>query len=461
MNNLISVTTTNSSKINFRCVQFCVLNVRSIKNKTMTVKDFVVDQDIDILALTETWLRPGSIDDVDIRTLCPTGYRFFHVPRGHSRGGGVGLLFKDTLQINSHITDTFKTFELVDIHFRTLQFIRVLLIYRPPDNSSSMLFLEEFSLLLEQIMAESTGHLLICGDFNLHVDDPCNIYANRFNEILESCNLKQLVTGATHSNGHTLDLVISKKDDQLITGIKIIDPVISDHCAVHCNLRVLKPHFMKKKVYYRKLCSLDTESFCEDISTSPLLRDQAVELNALVDQYDNVLRSLLGLYAPLKRRTVTLRPRAPWYKPEVGEQKNIRRRLERKWRSTRLLCDREQYVHQCYVVINLIESLKSSYYTDIINEHSSDQKILFKTVGKLLQKSTNKRYPPSSDDTALANSFADFFTSKIDKIHHGLVERKIRIGSSPSDVTVCGAEFCNFAEVTQEEINKFSKEITI
>ena len=151
-------------------------------------------------------------------------------------------------------------------------------------------------------MAESTGHLLICGNFNLHVEDPCNIYAN-------------LVTGATHSNGHTLDLVISKRDDHLITGIKIIDPVISDHCAVHCNLRVLKPRFIKKKVYYRKLCSLDTESFCEDISTSPLLRDQAVELNALVDQYDNVLRSLLGLYAPLKQRTVTLRPRAPWYKP--------------------------------------------------------------------------------------------------------------------------------------------------
>ena len=75
----------------------------------MAVKDLVVDQDIDILALTETWLRPGNIDDVAIRALCPTGYRFLHVPRGHSRGGGVGLLFKDTRQINSHITDTFTT----------------------------------------------------------------------------------------------------------------------------------------------------------------------------------------------------------------------------------------------------------------------------------------------------------------------------------------------------------------
>ena len=58
LNNLISVTIMDSPKINCRCVQFCVLNVRSSKNKTMTVKDFVVDQDIDILALTETWLRP-------------------------------------------------------------------------------------------------------------------------------------------------------------------------------------------------------------------------------------------------------------------------------------------------------------------------------------------------------------------------------------------------------------------
>ena len=162
----------------------------------------------------------------------------------------------------------------------------------------AMLFLEEFSVLLEQIMAESTGHLLIPGDFNLHVDDPCSICANRFTEILESCNLKQHVTGATHANRHTLDLVISKKDNPLITEIKIFDPVISNHCAFHCNLRVQKPHFTKKKVYYRNLRSLDIESFCEDILTSPLLQDQAVELNALVDQYGNVLRSLLDLYAP-------------------------------------------------------------------------------------------------------------------------------------------------------------------
>ena len=57
----------------------------------MAVEDLVVDQDIDILALTETWLHPGNIDDVEIRTLCANGYRFLHVARGHSRGGGCLL----------------------------------------------------------------------------------------------------------------------------------------------------------------------------------------------------------------------------------------------------------------------------------------------------------------------------------------------------------------------------------
>ena len=75
----------------------------------MIVKDYVVDNDIDIMALAETWLRPGNTNDVEVGTLCPTGYRFLHVPRSHSRGGGVGVLFKDKPNINSSMCDTFQS----------------------------------------------------------------------------------------------------------------------------------------------------------------------------------------------------------------------------------------------------------------------------------------------------------------------------------------------------------------
>ena len=163
-----------------RFINFCLLNTRSVKNKIIKVKDFVVDHDIDILAMTETWLLPGNVDEIDISTLYPTGNRFFHV--------FSCLLFKETINVNSQITDTFESFEYMNARLCCLQGIRILVIYRPPGRSSYDLFYEEFSKLIEQT-AVSTGGLLIAGDFNLRVDDSDNFQARRFVDILESYNL--------------------------------------------------------------------------------------------------------------------------------------------------------------------------------------------------------------------------------------------------------------------------------
>ena len=61
-----------------RSVAFSLLNARSVKNKRLLIKDWVVDNNIDILALTETWLQPNNKDDHIIGDLTPTGYSFYH-----------------------------------------------------------------------------------------------------------------------------------------------------------------------------------------------------------------------------------------------------------------------------------------------------------------------------------------------------------------------------------------------
>ena len=216
-----------------------------------------------------------------------------------------------------------------------------------------------------------------------------------------------------------------------------------------------KSCFAKKVVSFKKLRSIDIDSFCENIKNSPLLQQQAPDLETLVNQYDNVLKSLLDKHAPVMQRRVTIRPSAPWYTQEVALAKNKRRRLERKWYSTRLQSDRELYVYQCSVANNLITSLKSDYYTSIINEHAADQRVLFKTVNKLLQQSTEKHYPLSPDNVTLANSFADFFMNKIDKIHCVLNERQATIGSSPTVSNVCTSEFREFIEVSQDDVKEY------
>ena len=157
------------------------------------------------------------------------------------------MLFKDSLDINSSMCDTFRSFELMDVRLRSLQSIRILIIYRPPDNNSCLLFFEEFSRLLEQIFAEPSGCLLITGDFNFHMDDPGNAQARRFTDLLESYDLKQHVSGVTHASGHTLDLVITGTDDPFIKDMKVKDPVISDHLAIHCVCCLLRNHNLEKK----------------------------------------------------------------------------------------------------------------------------------------------------------------------------------------------------------------------
>ena len=147
---------------------------------------------------------------------------------------------------------------------------------------------------------------------------------------------------------------------------------------------------------------------------------------------------------------VTVRPSAPWHSIEIAQNKRIRRKLERKWRSTLLLSDRKLYVHQCRVVNNLIDSAKSSYYTTGISDCSGDQRMLFKTI----------KYPSRfPDSTSLADAFNNFFICKIDKIHKAFTERAPEndlSSSHTSDRPLCDVQIHNFQQVTLDMVKKFA-----
>lgn len=106
----------------------------------------------------------------------------------------------------------------------------------------------------------------------------------------------------------------------------------------------------------------------------------------------------------------------PWFTAEIKKKKVIRRRLERRWRKTRLTVDRELYTQQCVTVCKLICGAKENYNTELISELASDPKELFGTLEVLLKGRTEKLYPSSSSNEELANRFADYFEQKISTI---------------------------------------------
>ena len=58
-------------------------------------------------------------------------------------------------------------------------------------------------------MACRSGSLLIVGDLNLHLDEPCLPEVKGSMDLLESADFKQHVRSKTHTSGNFLDLLIT------------------------------------------------------------------------------------------------------------------------------------------------------------------------------------------------------------------------------------------------------------
>jgi hypothetical protein len=182
-------------------------------------------------------------------------------------------------------------------------------------------------------------------------------------ELLQIFNLEQHVNVPTHSSGHTLDLIITRKDETVINNLKVFDAIISDHFVLHCNLDLAKPCNVKLDISYRKLGDIDTLTFHQNILSSELYTRPAPTLEERCDQYDLVLSTLLENHTPLRKNTVTIRPMAPWYNKDIKKQKIVRRcnYKERRWRKSGSQVYRQAYADQCILVKNVTQSVKRKW----------------------------------------------------------------------------------------------------
>ncbi len=415
---------------------------------------------IDLLGLTETWLKPGDADAPKIEDLKPNGYKLPHEPRKKKRGGGVGILHRSNIDIATKVSVTFKSFEYMETVLKSpCKSVRVIVVYRPPPSKENRLtckmFFEDFTVFLEQ-QTIANGCLLIMGDFNFHIEDASDREAMQFLELLDVNNLQQHISQITHKDGHTLDLVITRKDEDTVCNIHVSQPGISDHSAIHFQLTLDKPGYCRKEITYRKWKSLDISSFEADIQQSEIVQQPADSVTEIVEQYYSVLEGLLEKHIPLKKNTILIRPAAEWYTEEIAEAKSERRRLERYWRFSRLEIDRQLHAAQCRVVQNLLDKARCQYYNNIIKENSGDQKVLYKTVNKLLHRKAETPLPSHTSLEELAERFADFFSDKIMKIREKLLPQRGTFCETHMSGSI--PLLTEFQEASEEEVKKLIKE---
>ena len=90
-----------------------VWNARSIRHKTTMCSWYIMENSIDMMFITESWLSGNPTDDVIIGEVTPPGYQFFNIPRiSDNNGGGIAVIFKEELGLRTFPTGhTFTTFE--------------------------------------------------------------------------------------------------------------------------------------------------------------------------------------------------------------------------------------------------------------------------------------------------------------------------------------------------------------
>lgn len=443
---------------------FCTMNCRSVGSKSDLVYDFLVENNVDCAALTETWLTGDDRDNAIKSQLVPAGYKLLHVPRAGSRGGGVAVISKEQYGIKLDTAFQATSFETMSVIITVgSQAFRVIVVYRvPPSKKNKILkskFLEEFADLLEQA-ATWTGRLLLGGDFNVHWDQQDDAEKKQLAELLDAFGLTQHVEGPTHTHGHTLDLVISRTEEDIVAECSASD-FISDHNAILITMNTGRDHPPRKTVTFRNLRSIRIPALNEDVAASPLSGSVEGNVDDLVISYSSVLSDLLEKHAPLQSRSVAERTPQQWITDHILEVKRLRRKHEKLWRKTKLNVHKLEYKKFCSEVRELITKAKSEFYLNKIKDCNSDQKQLFKIVDNLLGRGKPRELPMSNSPLALAENFNGFFITKIQKIRTHLEELESTISPLSIDLNShmhpASVKLENFDLCSIEEIEKILK----
>ncbi|XP_072030179.1 uncharacterized protein [Amphiura filiformis] len=401
-----------------RYLHLSAWNARSIRYKTTLLADFLIQNDIDVMFLTETWINEN--DDSVIRECTPPFYSFSNFPRGTSNHGGIGIISKDSVNLRTvqtgFTTVNFEHASVVDL----TSGIQYIVIYRPPPSSVNRLRTSNYLTEFDDFIGEVSlfpNKVVLLGDLNIHVNEPWKSEVKRFIRSYETAGFYQYAEGPTHISGNTIDLFLARLEDGIILRCESQVNLFSDHFMMHCYVNRNKPTLTKKSVKVRNFKEMDQVAFQADVTKALCTISDELTLDELVTEYDSKVITILDQHAPTKVKVRTNRPRFPWYSSEIKTETQVRRKYERRWRKSRTSEDRKAYIDQKQKVNQLIETNKTKYYKDKLSD--ADTKGVFKTVNNLLNK--DNRTLPSCDSTkSLCHQFANYFEEKVSKIRNDL-----------------------------------------
>ena len=401
-----------------------VFNARSLRNKTFGVCEFLKDKGCDVCFITEAWLKLK--DESIIAEIHDLGFDIKFQPRkGSRRGGGVCVLFKHGIGIEKCSIKSYKSFEVIQTTIKSsLSLLRVSTFYRT--GRISPLVRINFSTDLDNYL-ESLLHLqgenILCGDFNIHVEDKSSLNTNALFSVTESYGYKQLVNGSTHLDGGTLDLLFVQQEGgncrQLVEkSLYIYDQchsLTSDHKFIECLIPFAKDDPLPSNVEksFRNYKDIELKQFCMDIESRLLsLSFFTFDVNAAVKVFNEVLVEVLDQHAPIVTKSFSIK-KTDFTNPKILSARRTRRRYERKYRKFKHPTDLMMYRKALNNVHKYVKQARNDWCRNKLSESEGNNKQTFKVLNDILGKKTKQALPDHLSEENLCNEFSEFFKDKI------------------------------------------------
>ena len=408
-----------------------LFNARSLCNKTVGVTEFLKENKCDICFVTEAWIKMK--DESVIAELLDLGYEIKFQPRkGSRRGGGVCVLYKPDLNVNKCNIKSYKSFEVLQVTIKSLHsFIRVSTFYRTGKLSSNKraVFINELDNYLESLI-RLKGENVLCGDFNIHVENEKHIDTSSLYSVTNSYGFTQIIKESTQRSGGTLDLLFLRDDsnlkqlaDKSIYVHELSYSLSSDHNFIECFLPFVKdaPKPMKKYQSYRNYNGINIEQFCHDFEISINNRDFFnLELNDSLDCFNNTIAETINIHAPLINKCFVSK-KTEFTNSNILNLRRLRRKYERRYRKLKNPDDLQKYNQLVAEVRKAVTCSRNQYYCNGLSKHENNKKQKFKILNSILGKQKKVILPDTASDKDLCDDFEQFFIGKIINVRNDIV----------------------------------------
>ena len=211
-----------------------------------------------------------------------------------------------------------------------------------------------------------------------------------FQDFLDLFGLINHVKQSAHTSSHILDLVISQPEFCQIVRKVELGHYLSNHCFTHVSLLVDRLILARKNIKYRKIKSIDHNTFSLDLSET--FNTEPEPHMDRVLQHNTELRNVLQKHAPKKSKFIRDTHQQPWFSDEIKVETVLRRKKERIWKRDETPQAWKDFYTQHRQVANIIKEAQHNHYKQIIKEHKHDYKTIFNIAMEYFLGNNNQLY---------------------------------------------------------------------